>query len=51
MGAGSGDPDLITVKAKNILEIADVVLYTGSLVPKEILKWCREDAVLKALLR
>jgi len=48
IGAGSGDPDLITVKAKNILEIADVVLYTGSLIPKEVLKWCREDAVIKS---
>ena len=47
IGAGSGDPDLITVKGKNILEIADIVLYTGSLVPKEILKWCREDAIIK----
>jgi len=51
IGAGSGDPDLITVKAKNILEIADVVLYTGSLVPKEVLKWCREDAVIKSSVR
>jgi precorrin-4/cobalt-precorrin-4 C11-methyltransferase len=34
IGAGPGDPDLITVKAMKILQIADVVLYTGSLVPK-----------------
>jgi len=33
IGAGSGDPDLITIKAQKILQIADAVLYTGSLVP------------------
>jgi len=44
IGAGPGDPDLITVKAMKILQIADVVLYTGSLVPKEVLKWCKDDA-------
>ncbi len=38
-GAGPGDPDLITVKAAQALEQADLVLYTGSLVPESILKW------------
>lgn len=46
IGAGPGDPELITLKAINILKIADAVLYTGSLVPKEILSWCREDALI-----
>jgi precorrin-4/cobalt-precorrin-4 C11-methyltransferase len=47
IGAGPGDPDLITVKAMKILQIADVVLYTGSLVPKEVLSWCRDDASIQ----
>ena len=47
IGAGPGDPELITVKAQNILKKADVVLYTGSLVPKEALSWCRDDAIVQ----
>jgi precorrin-4/cobalt-precorrin-4 C11-methyltransferase len=47
IGAGPGDPDLITVKAMKILQIADIVLYTGSLVPKQILNWCRDDAIIQ----
>jgi precorrin-4/cobalt-precorrin-4 C11-methyltransferase len=47
IGAGPGDPDLITIKAMKILQIADVVLYTGSLVPKEVLSWCKDDAIIK----
>jgi precorrin-4/cobalt-precorrin-4 C11-methyltransferase len=46
VGAGSGDPELITVKGKRLLESADTVLYTGSLVPKEVLGWCKEGALI-----
>jgi len=46
IGAGSGDPDLITIKAQKILQTADAVLYTGSLVPKEVLGWCKSDALI-----
>jgi len=46
IGASCGDPELITVKAMNILKKADVVLYTGSLVPKEVLSWCKDDAII-----
>lgn len=48
IGAGPGDPDLITIKAKNIIEKADVILYTGSLVPKEVLKWAKESCFIKS---
>ncbi|MEF8823942.1 MAG: precorrin-4 C(11)-methyltransferase [Desulfohalobiaceae bacterium] len=44
IGAGPGDPELITVKAQRILARADAVLYAGSLVPLDILQWCRSDA-------
>ncbi len=46
IGAGPGDPDLVTIKAKNIMKKADVVLYTGSLVPKEVLMWCKDEALV-----
>jgi uroporphyrinogen III methyltransferase/synthase len=43
LGAGPGDPGLLTIKAKNILEKADVVVY-DYLANKEFLKFCRKDA-------
>lgn len=42
IGAGPGDPEMITVKAINGLKRADVVLY-DALVNPELLKYCRED--------
>ncbi len=44
VGAGPGDPELITVKGKRALEEADVVLYAGSLVPAALLQWTRSGA-------
>lgn len=41
VGAGPGDPDLITVKGQKALMAADVVIYAGSLVPKALLEWTR----------
>ncbi|AVP56188.1 precorrin-4 C(11)-methyltransferase [Clostridium tetani] len=43
IGAGPGDVDLITVKGRDILSVADVVIYAGSLVSKEHLDFCKED--------
>ena len=37
VGAGPGDPELLTVKAAKILQKTDVLLYADSLVPKEML--------------
>ncbi len=37
VGAGPGDPDLITVKGKKILDEADIIIYTGSLVNPALL--------------
>lgn len=38
VGAGPGDPELITVKGQRLLKEADVIVYTGSLVPKALLE-------------
>lgn len=38
VGAGPGDPELITVKGQRLLAEADVIVYTGSLVPKALLQ-------------
>ncbi len=46
VGAGPGDPELITVKGKKALEEADVVVFAGSLVPEAILDWTKRDAEL-----
>ena len=36
VGAGPGDPDLVSVRGRRMLEKADLILYAGSLVPKEL---------------
>ena len=44
VGSGPGDPELITVKAKRIIEEADVVIYADSLVPQGIAEFASEEA-------
>jgi len=46
IGAGPGDPDLITVKGKKIVEEADIIVYAGSLVNPDIIGCRKEDAVV-----
>ena len=41
VGAGSGAPDLITVRGARLLQEADVVIYAGSLVNKELLAYAK----------
>ena len=38
MGAGPGDPQLLTLRAKALINRADVIVFTGSLVPKSLLE-------------
>lgn len=44
IGAGPGDPDLITVKGKKIIEEAGVIIYAGSLVNPAVLEGHRPEA-------
>lgn len=46
VGSGPGDPELITIKAKNLVENADVVIYSGSLLNPELLRYTKSDAQL-----
>lgn len=43
VGAGSGAADLITIRGKNLLEKADVIIYAGSLVNPELLNYKKEN--------
>lgn len=42
IGAGPGDPELITVKGQRLVKEADVIIYAGSLVPKQVIE-CHKD--------
>lgn len=44
IGAGPGDPKLLTVRAAELISTCPVVLYTGSLVPREAIAAARPDA-------
>lgn len=44
IGAGPGDPELITIKGRRIISEADVIIYAGSLVNPEILKYSKKGA-------
>lgn len=46
VGSGPGDPELITLKAKKLLENADVIVYSGSLLNPKLLEYAKKDAVL-----
>lgn len=43
VGAGPGDPDLITIKGRKALEEADIIIYAGSLVSPDHLAYAKKD--------
>ncbi len=44
VGVGPGDPDLLTVKADRLIRSADLILYTDSLIPPEIVAIVHPEA-------
>ena len=46
VGAGSGAIDLITVKGKDLLEKADLIIYAGSLVNPGLLQYAKPECVI-----
>ena len=48
VGAGPGDPDLISVRGRRFLEEADLILYAGSLVPEALTHCAKEGAVVRS---
>lgn len=48
VGAGPGDPDLISVRGRKMLEKADLILYAGSLVPKALTDCHKPKAVVRS---
>lgn len=46
IGAGSGAADLITVRGQRLLSEADVVIYAGSVINKDLLNYCRKNVTL-----
>lgn len=46
VGSGSGAVDLITIRGKKLLEEADVIIYAGSLINKELLNFAKDDCQL-----
>ncbi len=47
VGAGPGDASLISVKGKELLETADLILYAGSLVPERLTHYAKPGAVVR----
>lgn len=48
VGAGPGDPDLVSVRGRRFLETADLILYAGSLVPRELTLCAKPGATVRS---
>ena len=48
VGAGPGDPDLVSVRGRKMLERADLILYAGSLVPKALTECHKPGALVRS---
>ena len=48
VGAGPGDPDLISVRGRRMLEQADLILYAGSLVPEALTHCHKPNALVRS---
>ncbi len=48
VGAGPGDPELCSIRGRRFLEMADLILYAGSLVPKELTTCAKAGATVRS---
>lgn len=48
VGAGPGDPDLVSVRGRRMLQRADLILYAGSLVPKALTECHKPGAIVRS---
>ncbi|MBO6067621.1 MAG: precorrin-4 C(11)-methyltransferase [Bacteroidales bacterium] len=48
VGAGPGDPELVSVRGKRFLEQADLILYAGSLVPVELTHYAKPGCTVRS---
>ncbi len=48
VGAGPGDPELVSVRGKRFLEEADLILYAGSLVPVELTHYAKPGCTVRS---
>ncbi len=48
VGAGPGDPELVSGRGKRLLETADLILYAGSLVPRELTEYAKPGATVRS---
>jgi len=48
VGAGPGDPELVSVRGKRFLEMADLILYAGSLVPVELTHYAKPGCTVRS---
>lgn len=48
VGAGPGDPELVSVRGKQFLQRADLILYAGSLVPIELTYYAKKGATVRS---
>ncbi|MBR2192303.1 MAG: precorrin-4 C(11)-methyltransferase [Bacteroidaceae bacterium] len=48
VGAGPGDPELVSVRGRRFLERADLILYAGSLVPRELTLCAKAGATVRS---
>lgn len=48
VGAGPGDPELVSVRGRKFLEQADLILFAGSLVPRELTYCAKRGATVRS---
>lgn len=46
VGAGPGDPELITIKGRDLISQAGAILYAGSLVSEAVMRWASAECLI-----